>query len=47
VLNQPWADGVKLGCPACSETRFHSDDEWKKYHPKAGTGRDKRDAPEK
>lgn len=47
VLNQPWADGVKRGCRACSETRFHSDDEFKQFHPKAGTGTEARIAPGK
>lgn len=47
VLNQPWADGVKRGCPACSETRAHSGEEWIEFHPKAGTGVEARIAPHK
>lgn len=47
VLNQPWADGVKHGCPACAETRYHTDEEIKRFHPKAGTGIEARIAPGK
>lgn len=25
-------------CPACQEKRMHKEEEWKKYHPLAGTG---------
>jgi hypothetical protein len=47
VLNQPWADGVKRGCPACLGKRYHTDEEWKQYHSKAGTGIEARLAPQK
>jgi hypothetical protein len=34
-------------CPACRDDRFHVDEEWKRYHPKAGTGVEHRIAPGK
>jgi hypothetical protein len=27
-----------LECPACQAKRIHVEEEWKKYHPLAGTG---------
>jgi hypothetical protein len=35
------------GCPACKLGRYHNPEEWKKFHPKAGTGIDVRTAPHK
>ncbi len=29
-------------CSACQNNRIHNSDEWKKYHPDAGTGVDNR-----
>jgi hypothetical protein len=34
-------------CPACLAFRFHTDEEWKQFHPKAGRGTDRREAPQK
>ena len=38
IDNRPAVEGQKAGCPACMERRCHSEEEWEKYHPKAGTG---------
>lgn len=27
-----------INCPACLEKRMHQTDEWKRFHPAAGTG---------
>jgi len=34
-------------CPACKASRLHSEEEWKAYHPKRGTGIEARTAPQK
>jgi hypothetical protein len=34
-------------CPACRDFRAHVDEEWKRYHPKAGHGIEQRIAPGK
>jgi hypothetical protein len=34
-------------CPTCQAMKWHTEEQWRIYHPKRGTGIDSRTAPQK